>query len=191
MDEERLEKYISVVRAAAKKYKDIKVLIGSEVYIHADGSLDFSDDILKKLDIVIASIHRNFKLPKEQMTERILCALENKYVNIFGHPTTRQINIREPIEFDKKEVFKFCADRGVILEANASPMRLDLKDIDTKEAISSGCKIAINTDAHNTNQLNNMQFGVATAKRGWAEAKDVVNTRPLASLQKIFKRIKF
>jgi len=191
MDEKKLERYISSVRAAAKKYKDIKVLVGSEVYIHSDGSLDFSDDVLKKLDIVIASIHRNFKLPKEQMTKRILHALENKYVSIFGHPTTRQINIREPIEFDKKEVFRLCAERGVMLEANASPMRLDLKDTDIKQAIGLGCKIAINTDAHNTNQLDNMQFGVATARRGWVEANDIINTRPLASLQKIFKRIKF
>src|SRR3989344_215199 len=93
MDEKRLEKYIAAVRTAAKKYKGIKVLVGSEVYIRADGSLDFSDE-----------------------------ALENKYVSIFGHPTTRQINIRPPVDFDKKEVFKLCAEKGIILEANASPI---------------------------------------------------------------------
>jgi len=188
MDEKRLEKYIAAVRTAAKKYKGIKVLVGSEVYIRADGSLDFSDDVLKKLDIVIASIHRNFKLPKEQMTKRILKALENKYVSIFGHPTTRQINIRPPVDFDKKEVFKLCAEKGIILEANASPIRLDLKDTDIKQAIELGCKIAINTDAHNTNQLDCMQFGVAMARRGWTEAKDVVNTLSLKNLQRLISK---
>ena len=187
MDEKRILKYIEAVRKAAKKYKDIRVFVGAEVYIHADGRLDYSDEILKKLDIVIASIHRNFKMPREQMTSRILKALGNKYVDIYAHPTTRQINIREPIDFDRKRVFKFCADKSVILELDGSPLRLDLGYTDVKEAIEMGCKIAINTDAHDLNQLGYMQFGVATARRGWAEAKDVVNTYPLAALMKFLK----
>jgi len=190
MDEKKIEKYISAVRTAAKRYKDIKVFVGAEVYIHADGSLDYSDDILKKLDIVIASIHRNLKMPREQMTKRILKALGNRYVDIYAHPTTRQIYIREPIDFDKKQVFKFCAAKGIVLEVDASPLRLDLGYTDVKEAIEMGCKIAINTDAHDLNQLGYMQFGVATARRGWAEAKDIVNTYSILQLTKIFKKLR-
>jgi len=184
MDEKRLGKYILAVRNAAKKHKDIKVLVGAEVYIKADGSLDYSNEILKKLDIVIASIHRNFKMPRDDMTKRILKALSNPYVSIFAHPTTRQINIREPIDFDKKEVFRFCAEKKILLEVNASPLRLDLNFTDIKEALSDGCKIIINTDAHSALQLGFMQFGVATARRGWAEAGDVVNTYSLNELMK-------
>lgn len=187
MDAKRLEKYIASVRLAAKKHKGIKVLVGSEVYVHADGSLDYPDKLLKKLDIVIAAIHRNFKMPKQQMTKRILKALGNPHVSIFAHPTARQINIRAPIEFDKKKVFEFCAKKGIVLEVDASPLRLDLKDTDIKEAIEAGCKIIINTDAHNPDQLHYMQFGVAVARRGWAEAKDVVNTYTLNALVKFLK----
>ncbi|MFH0869151.1 MAG: DNA polymerase/3'-5' exonuclease PolX [archaeon] len=184
MNEKKLEKYILAVRNAASKHEDIKVLVGAEVYIHADGSLDYSDSILKKLDVVIASIHRNFKMPRELMTKRILKALGNKYVSIFAHPTARQINIRNPIDFDKKEVFRFCAKKGIVLEVNASPLRLDLNYTDVKEATGLGCKIIINTDAHSAAQLRFMNFGVATARRGWAEAGDVVNTYSLKNMQK-------
>jgi DNA polymerase (family 10) len=190
MDEKRILKYIEAVRKTAKKYADIKVLVGSEVYIHSDGSLDYSDNILKKLDIVVVSIHRNFKMPKEQMTKRILKALSNKYVDVYAHPTARSINTREPIDFDKKQVFKFCAKNGIILEVDASPSRLDLNHTDVKEAIENGCKIVIDTDAHDQNQMRYMLFGVATARRGWAEAKDVVNTYTLKDLSRVFKKIK-
>jgi DNA polymerase (family 10) len=190
MDEKRILKYIEAVRKTAKKYADIKVLVGSEVYIHSDGSLDYSDNILKKLDLVVVSIHRNFKMPKEQMTKRILKALSNKYVDVYAHPTARSINTREPIDFDKKQVFKFCAKNDIILEVDASPSRLDLNHTDVKEAIENGCKIVIDTDAHDQNQMRYMLFGVATARRGWAEAKDVVNTYTLKDLSKVFKKIK-
>jgi DNA polymerase (family 10) len=190
MDEKRLEKYILAVRNAARKHKDIKVFAGAEVYINADGSLDYSDNVLKKLDFVVASIHRNFKMPKEQMTKRILRALSSKYVSVFAHPTTRQINIRNPIDFDRKKVFEFCREHKISLEVNASPLRLDLNFTDIKDAIELGCKIIINTDAHNTEQLRYMLFGVATARKGWAEASDIVNTYPLKSLPKLFNYLR-
>jgi len=190
MDEKRLLKYVEAIRKTSKKYNDIKVLVGSEVYIHSDGSLDYSDNILKKLDIVIVSIHRNFKMPKEQMTKRILKALSNKYVDIYAHPTARSINAREPIDFDKKQVFKFCAKNGIILEVDANPSRLDLNHTDVKEATENGCKLVIDTDAHDQNQMRYMLFGVATARRGWAEAKDIVNTYALKDLSRVFKKIK-
>lgn len=190
MDEKRLEKYIEAVRTAAKKFSGIKVFAGSEVYIHADGHLDFSDDVLKKLDIVVASIHRAFKMPADKMTKRIVNMLENKNVDIFGHPSTRLINTRAPIDADWKHVFQIAADRGVVMEVNASPERLDLKDVHIRQALEAGCKIAINTDSHNKNQFRYMEFGVITARRGWAEAKNVVNTWPLKQLSKVFRKLK-
>ena len=187
MDEKRLEQYIEEVRKVAKKHPKIKVLVGSEVYIHQDGHLDFSDSVLKKLDIVVASIHRAFKMPADEMTKRIVDTMENKYVTVFGHLTTRLVNIRAPIEFDAKHVFKVAADRGIIMEVNGSPERLDLKDTFVREAINAGCKLAINSDAHDTNQLRYTRYGVITARRGWAEKKHIVNTLGHNELLKLIK----
>jgi len=190
MDEKRLEKYIEAVRLVAKKFKDIKILVGSEVDILADGSLDYSDDILKRLDIVIAAVHSGFKQPEAAMTKRVLKALENKHVDIFGHPTGRIINARNPININMSEVIKLAAQRGIVLEVDALPDRLDLKDVHVREAIEHGCKIAIDTDAHDKNQLRFMEYGVLTARRGWAESKDVVNTYPYEKLKKVFRKLK-
>jgi len=178
------------VRDVARKFKGLKILVGSEVDILSDGSLDYSDDILKRLDIVIAAVHAGFKQTEQQMTRRVLKALENKYVDIFGHPTGRMINARNPINVNINEVIKFCAQRGIVLEVDAMPDRLDLKDTHVREAIKAGCKIAIDTDAHDLNQLRFMEFGVLTARRGWAEAKDVVNTYPYERLKKVFRKPK-
>jgi len=190
MDENRLEKYIKAVRAADKKFKDIKVFAGAEVDILKDGSLDYSDDILKRLDIVIAAVHAGFKMPQSKMTRRVLKALENKYVDIFAHPTGRIINVRKPINIDISRLIEFAADRKLILEVDAIPDRLDLKDVHVREAINAGCKIAIDTDAHDKNHLRWMEFGVLTARRGWARKKDVVNAYPLKQLKRFFPRIK-
>jgi DNA polymerase (family 10) len=190
LEEKRLEQYIEAVRLVARKFRDMKILVGSEVDILGDGSLDYSDDILKRLDIVIASLHSGWKMPADRMTRRVLKALENKNVDIFGHPTGRKINIRAPANLDIGEVIKLAADRGVVLEVDAMPDRLDLKDTHVREAIKAGCKIAIDTDAHDFNQLRFMEFGVLTARRGWAEAKDVVNTYPYEKLKKVFRKLK-
>jgi len=190
MDEKRLEQYIEAVRAAARKFSGIRLLVGSEVDILSDGSLDYSDDLLKRLDLVIASVHIGFKQPEPVMTKRVLKALENRNVDIFGHPTGRIINGRPPINLNVSEVFKFAAERNVVLELDAMPDRLDLKDTHVREAIKAGCKIAINTDAHDVNQFRFMEYGVLTARRGWAEAKDVVNTYPYEKLKKVFRKLK-
>jgi len=190
MNEQRLEKYIETVRAAAKKFSGIKLLVGSEVDILSDGSLDYSDDLLKKLDIVIASVHIGFKQPESVMTRRVLKALENRYVDIFGHPTGRIINGRPPINLNISEVVRVASQRGVVLEVDSMPDRLDLKDTHVREAVKAGCRIAIDTDAHDLNQLRFMEFGVLTARRGWAEAKDVVNTYPYEKLKKVFRKLK-
>ncbi len=190
MDVKRLQQYIEAVRAAAKKFHDIKVFAGAEVYMRPDGSLDYPDETLKKLDIVVASIHRNFKLPQDKMTKRIVAMFENKNVDIFGHPSARLIGTRAPIEADWQHVFQVAADRGVVLEVDGIPDRLDLKDTHVRRAIEAGCKLAITSDAHDKNQLRYTEFGVITARRGWAEPKHVVNTWPLKQLSKVFKRLK-
>jgi DNA polymerase (family 10) len=190
LEEKRLEQYIEAVRSAAKKYGGIKLLAGAEVDILSDGSLDYSDDILKRLDIVIASVHGGWKVPEVAMTKRVLAALENRHVDILGHPTGRLINKRNPVNLNISEVMKLAAERGVVLEVDAMPDRLDLKDTHVREAIKAGCKIAIDTDAHDKNQLRFMEYGVLTARRGWAEAKDVVNTYPYEKLKKTFKKLR-
>jgi DNA polymerase (family 10) len=129
-------------------------------------------------------------MPREQMTKRIIKALSNKYVDIYAHPTTRKINQREPIDFDKRQVFKFCANKGIALEVDANPTRLDLNYADVKEAIDAGCNLVIDTDAHDLNQLSYMQFGVATARRGWAEAKNIINTKPANELKRFFHKLR-
>jgi len=190
LEEKRLEKYVEVVRAAARKFHDIKILVGAEVDILADGSLDYSDDILKRFDLVLASVHSGFKQPEAAMTKRVLRALENKHVDILSHPTARMIGVRNPINLNIGEVIRVAAQRGVVLEVDAAPQRLDLKDVHIREAIKAGCRIAIDTDAHDKNQLREMEYGVLTARRGWAEAKDVVNTYPYEKLKKVFRKLK-
>lgn len=190
MDEKRLEKYIVAVRQAARTFKDIRIMVGSEVDILGDGTLDYPDDLLKKLDLVLAAVHGGWKVPEAKMTRRVLKALENKYVDIFVHPTGRLINSRPPTNLNVSELIKFAAERGVVLEIDAMPDRLDLKDTSVHEAIKHGCKIAIDTDAHDKNQLRFMEFGVLTARRGWAEAKNVVNTYPYEKLKKFFRKLK-
>jgi len=187
MDEKKLSQYLKAIETARKKVKGIRILSGSEIYIHSDGSLDYTNKILERLDVVVASIHRNFKMPKEQQTKRILKAIENPMVNILGHLTTRQIGRRPMIDFDTKKVFKAAAENHVLIEINGSPERLDLPDNLVKEALDAGCKFVINSDAHNTDQLRYVEYGSYVARRGWAEAKDIVNTYPLSKLPKFFK----
>ena len=189
MDEIRLLQYIQEIRKAEKEVKGIRIFVSCEVSIKADGSLDYSDDILKKLDIVSVSIHSGFKMPKEKMTGRICRALENKYVDIFNHPTGRYINVRDSYDFDFDKMVNTAVKNKVHLEINASPERLDLKDSLIRRAKELGAKFTISTDAHSINGLNAMELGIATARRGWLEKRDVVNTHSLKDLKKYFKRI--
>jgi DNA polymerase (family 10) len=186
MDEKKLQKYLDAIDEARKKVPGIKILSGSEVYIHPDGSLDFTDKVLEKLDVVVASIHRNFKLSREQQTERLLKVIENGNVHILGHLTTRQISRRPMIDFNTKEVFRAAAKNNVLLEINGSPDRLDLPDNLVKEALEMGCKFAINSDAHNADQLRFMEYGTFVARRGWCEPRYVANTLSFAKLAKYF-----
>ena len=154
----------------------IRILQGSEVEIRADGALDFPDEALADLDIVIASLHSSLRQPRQQVTERLLNAIRNPNVDIIGHPTGRMIPNREGADLDMDAVLKAAAESGVALEINAHPVRLDLDDIYSRRAKEMGIPLTINTDAHSPNDMDLIQFGIATARRGWIEPENVINT---------------
>jgi len=166
------------------KQKKIKVLFGAEVDILMDGSLDYTDEVLNKLDFVTASIHSGFKQPQEKIHERIFRAFENKYVHCLSHPTGRLIGTREAYAVNMEKVIAQAAKTGVYLEINAYPERMDIYDIHCKMAKEAGVKIAIGTDAHHTDQLAYMELGVCVARRGWLEKSDVINTLSFDKLVK-------
>lgn len=188
VNEKQLEKQIKEIEKINKKINGIEILKGIEVDIKGDGSLSLSDSILKKLDIVIASVHSGFKFPEDKQTKRVLKALDNPYVNILGHPTGRLIQKRKPINLNLERIYKKARERGIILEINASLDRLDLSDGYVREAIEKGVKFTIGTDSHNEKQLNQMRLGIGVARRGWAEKKDLINTLDLKKLKKILRR---
>jgi len=187
MDEKEVLKQIKEIDKINSKLKGIKALKGIEVDILADGTLDLSDSVLKELDVVIAAVHSRFKMPKDEMTKRIVKAFDNKYVNILSHPTGRVIGKRDPYEVDMEKIIKAAADTGTHLEINAYPERLDLNDIHARQAKEKGVRISIGTDSHVDNQMDNMKYGVAVARRGWLEKNDVINTFSLEKLQKELK----
>jgi DNA polymerase (family 10) len=164
-----------------------QVLQGAETNILNDGSIDIKDQALKKLDYAIAGIHSSFKMPKEKMTERIIRAMKNPYIKIISHPTGRILGRRDEYQMDIEKILRAAKETNTILEINSFPERLDLNDINAKKAIEMGVKLVINTDSHHKNQLRYMGFGVSQARRGWAEKKDIINTRPLEKLLKFFK----
>jgi len=180
LSEDELMKEIKEVRRI--KVFGINVLIGSEVDILGDGSLDYSDNILKKLDYAIGSIHSGFK---GDVTKRILKAMENKYMNILAHPTGRLIQSRKGYEIKFDEVLRVAKETKTLLEINAHPERLDLKDEMIKAAIENGNKLIIGTDAHNVDGLRYMKLGTGQARRGWVKKEDIANTRSWNELRKI------
>jgi DNA polymerase (family X) len=178
LDEKRALENIKRIHAARKKVKGIEIWAGAEVDIMGDGKLDYPDSLLKQFDIVLASVHSRMTMPADEMTARLLRALENPYVRILGHPTGRLILRRDPFLFDVEAVFQKARERGVILELNANPERLDLSDRHVRLAHDRGMKVIISTDAHSPDHFKFMRFGVMTARRGWMEKKDVLNTLP-------------
>jgi DNA polymerase (family 10) len=154
----------------------IRLLQGCEVEIRADGSLDFPDETLAELDIVIAALHVSLRQPRSQVTERMLRAMRNPHVDIIAHPTGRLIPNREGADLDMESVLDAAAEYGVALEINAHPSRLDLEDVYARRAWQMGIRLCVNTDAHSANDLDMLPFGVATARRGWVQAKDMLNT---------------
>ncbi|HLG25374.1 MAG TPA: PHP domain-containing protein, partial [Candidatus Gracilibacteria bacterium] len=164
------------------------ILKGSECDIKPDGSLDLPDRILKKLDVVVASVHSRFNISEKEQTERILKALRSGFVTILGHPSGRLINEREPYAVDMERVIDACIKEGVTIEINSQPSRLDLFDYYCKLAGDKGAMFSIDSDSHAINQRDFLQFGIAVAKRGWVEKKSVINTLPLKELQKFIKK---
>ncbi len=165
-----------ILAVQAEMGDSILLLQGCEVEIRADGALDFPDETLARLDLVIASLHSSLRQPRQQITERLLRAIRNPHVDIIAHPTGRMIPNREGADLDMDAVLAAAAEHGVALEINAHPARLDLDDVYARRAIQAGVRLCINTDAHGASDLEMLPFGVATARRGWVEAQHVVNT---------------
>jgi DNA polymerase (family 10) len=144
--------------------------------------------VLAKLDLVVAAVHSRFNLSRKKQTERILRVLDNPHVSILAHPSGRLIDEREPYEVDMQAVIRRAKARGIALELNSHPDRLDLNDTDARMAKEEGALVAINSDAHSVHDFENLVFGVGQARRGWLEARDVLNARPLAEVRKLLAR---
>jgi DNA polymerase (family 10) len=188
LDSKRLAQRIKEIDRVNKKLDGIVLLKGIELDILEDGTLDLPDDILKELDLVVCAVHYKFDLPMEKQTDRIIRGIDNPYFTILAHPTGRMIGEREPYQVDIERLIKAAKDKGVVLELNAQPERLDLTEISTKMAKEMGVMVAISTDAHSTNELDAMRFGINQARRGWLEATDVLNTRSIKELNKLLKK---
>jgi DNA polymerase (family 10) len=177
LDDKRALEHIERIRAVDKEMTGrIRVLAGIEVDVLADGELDLSDEVLAQMDVVIASVHSLFNMPAEEMTMRMLRAIENPYVRILGHPTGRLLLRREPYQMDLEAVLRRAGELGVAVEHNAYPDRLDLCDRDLRLAKELGCRIVINTDAHHASHLAKMRYGVRQLRRAWLSKQDVLNT---------------
>ncbi|OHV09338.1 DNA polymerase III [Kushneria phosphatilytica] len=188
LDARRLREQLTAIDKLNEQLKRFTVLKSIEVDILEDGQLDLPDDVLAELDLCVASIHSRFNLDRDRQTERLLRAMDNPHVSIIAHPTGRIVNGRDGYELDMQRVVDGAADRGVCLEINAQPARLDLRDIHVRMAKEAGVLISIATDSHATGQLAHMAFGVDQARRGWLEKDDVLNTRTLTQLRKALKR---
>ncbi len=174
-------------KAFSSELKNITILQGGEVNIKDDGSMDMKNSVLRELDIVLASIHSGFKNPKEKMTKRIIKAMENEHVDIIAHPTGRLIGQRPPIEMDFDRILEKAKETKTVLEINAYPERLDLKDAYIRAAVKAGVKLSIGTDSHDAGQLRNYNLGIAIARRGWAEKKDIINAYSIKDMVKFLK----
>jgi len=166
----------------------LELLHGTELNIAPDGSVDWDEDFLAGFDLCVASVHSSFDQPRAEMTRRFVAACENPYVNIIGHPLTRRIGRRPPVDVDFGELFRACARTGTALEINASPQRLDLPSDHIRAARDAGVVFAIDSDAHSVGDLGNIPYGVGTAQRGWLTAGDVINTWPLDRLRAFLRK---
>jgi DNA polymerase (family 10) len=188
MTDEKMLAQREQLRGLQERYPKMTLLHGSELNIDPEGNVDWGPDFLQGFDVCVASVHSHFTQSKDEMTRRIIRAMENPYVNVIGHPTTRKINQRQPIEFDLDEVFRAAARTGTALEVNGYPDRLDLKDEHILWARRHGAKFAVDTDSHATTHLALMRYGVGSAQRGWLTKDDVINAWPLAKLKKFLRK---
>ena len=176
LDEKRMALHAKKLRDANDSGLGIRILVGSEVDILKDGSLDYSDEILTQLEVVVCSVHSYMNLDPSAMTERMLAAIENPYTQIIAHPTGRLLLRREAFTYDMEKVLDACAKHGVAMECNSYPDRLDLKDLHLRMCKDRGVKVVISTDSHSTGNLAYIRYGVTTARRGWLTKADVLNT---------------
>ena len=188
LNEQRLRGQMKEIDHVNEKIRGVRVLKGAEVDIAPDGTLKGEKPVLKELDLVVASVHGTFKQTKKEMTQRLITTMESGLVNIIGHPTSRKINEKNPCEMDFDQIFEASKRTGTYLEINSSPHRLDLDDANANLALKAGCKLAINTDAHDSDELRNIRFGIGVARRGWLKRDDVINTLPLEKLRKVLQR---
>ena len=165
-----------------------QILQGAETNILNNGLVDINDKALEKLDYVIAGIHSSFKMPRKEMTERIIKTMKNSHIDIISHPTGRLIKRREEYQIDLDRILRAAKQFNVVLEINSWPTRLDLSDRNIKRAKLAGVKMIINTDSHHKDHLGHMALGVAQARRGWAEKKDIINTKTLGKLLNYFNK---
>jgi DNA polymerase (family 10) len=182
LDVHRLRQQRAEIDQLNQQFAGFRVLQGAEVEIRVDGTLDHPDEILRELDVVIASVHIGLRQDQETITQRVVRAMHNPYVDIVGHPSGRLLGQREASNVDLDRVLQVAKEAGTILEINAMPSRLDLDDVHVRRAIELGVDLCVNSDAHSTDGLEVMAYGVATARRGWAEASHIVNTLPLEAL---------
>ena len=187
LNEKNLAKQGKEIDMLNKKLKGIRILKGAEVNILKNGKLDIKDSCLKELDIVGAAVHGSFNQSKQEMTRRIITAIENEHVDILFHPTCRLIGKRPAIQLDIEKIIDTAKTTGTVLEIDAMLNRLDLKDEHIKMAVKAGVKLAIDTDAHNMHQFSFLELGIAQARRGWAEKKDIINAWPLKKMMKMIK----
>ena len=191
LDARRLAQQIKEIDKLNERFRihdtRFKILKGTECDILRDGSLDLPDEILRQLDVVGVSVHSLFNLSEEEQTKRIIKAMKNPHADILFHPTGRLIQKREPYDVDMEEIIRTAKETGTILEINTYPDRLDLKDEYIRKAVSAGVKFSIDSDAHDVSHFKFLEFGIAQARRGWCEKKDVINTRPWQEMIKLLK----
>ena len=187
-DEKMLAQREQVRALAAHLTGGLVLLHGTELNIGPDGSVDWDADFLAGFDICVASVHSHFEQSRAEMTRRFVAACENPHVNVIGHPTTRRMGKRPPVEVDFGELFRACARTGTALEINASPQRLDLPSDHIRAARDAGVRFAIDSDAHSVSDLGNMPYGAGTAQRGWLTPDDVINTWPLDRLRTFLRK---
>jgi DNA polymerase (family 10) len=176
LDEKRMAQHIKKLRAADASGLGLRVFVGSEVDILKTGLLDYSDEILAQLDVVVCSVHSYMNLDASAMTDRMLAAIGNPYTQIIAHPTGRLLLRRDPFAYDMERVLDACAKHGVAMECNSYPDRLDLKDLHLRMCKDRGVKVVISTDSHSVSNLAFIRYGVTTARRGWLTKADVLNT---------------
>jgi DNA polymerase (family 10) len=188
LDERRAVEHAARVRALNGRFEGLTLLAGIECDILSDGRLDLADDCLAQLDLVVASIHSNFSQDQQQMTDRILRALECQWVDVLGHPTGRRLLKREPAQMDMAAIVAAARERGVAMEINCQPERLDLSDAHARLARDRGVSLIISTDAHSVAALDRLRWGVQTARRAWVRPEDVLNTRGLDEFRSRLRR---